>query len=385
MKKAFSIILVFMLIFSLAAMVGCKKGNETAPTEPPAATKAPVEVPATEAPKVTLAPATELEDSNASAENIVPPVTKYYGKSVPELIEEGISPLVGITMPVLSDPHLLEIIDALEAHLQEDGLQTEALEAKGDIPTQIMQVENFVTMGCVAIVEGAMSIEALVTCNEAAVEAGVVVTSLGNKPTNHEISGGIFNDMRSLGLAEGDMIIAYLDYAHPDAEPGSIHTAWCKNSNLDNTLLCSNACKEKLLSDPRIKITFEKDLVMEIDTGYTFAEEALTADPEITLFAMYMDASAIGANNYLTSLPNVDLSKYAIFNTSGGEDWRKLLEMSKTNESAIRGSISYGGSDPSQSMYITTHDMLFGLHAIPYWVNEPHWSENSFGWQYSGV
>lgn len=370
MKKALSVLMTLALLFSFAAMIGCSTAEDEPSATPTAAQTSDAQGEPTE-------PAETGTDYSGL------PVTDYHGKSVPELIAEGIAPLVGLTFPVLSDPFLVELVGALEKNFQSNGLDTLAVSAEGDITKQIEQVENFTTMGAVAIVIGAMSMEALVTANVAAIEAGVIVTSLGGVPTNYEISGGIANDWENLGKAAGQMAIAYLDVAHPDAPAGSILTAFAMNSSLADPKRCSEFMKATIEADPRVNIVFEKDLVMEIDTGYTFAEEALTADPGITLFVMYIEASAIGANNYLASLPNVDFSKYAIFCTSGGEDFMTVLEMSRTNESAVRGTIKYGGSDPSSLMFKTTYEMLIGEHEVPYWEPEPCWSENTFGWQYS--
>ena len=97
---------------------------------------------------------------------------------------------------------------------------------------------------------------------------------------------------------------------------------------------------------------------------------------------MNIDAAAIGANQYLASLPGVDFGKYAIFCTCGGDTWKELLTLSGTNESAIRGSIFYGGDDPSRYLYETAYKMLMGEEDVPYWYDESVWAENLYGWTY---
>lgn len=376
-RRLLSLVLVLLTLLSLFAMLSCSSENAQSPNTADSVDN--YDSIETSDPE----PST-IDEPNDTEDYSSLPVSAYHGKSCPELIEEGISPLIGITAPLLSDEYLIVMIGSLQEQLEAQGFSTMAMSAENNISTQIEQVENFITMGAVCIIEAAIDIDSLSACNETAREAGIIVTCLGAQPLNHEIDGGIATDWEQLGIAAAEQIIAYLDYTYPDDPNVSIKTAFSQNSSLSRPKICSENMRSTLETDPRINIIFEKDLVMEIDTGFTFAEEALTYDPEITLFAMYIDASAVGANNYLASLPDVDFSNYAIFCTNGGDTWRELLAMSATNESAIRGSICYGGADPAAGLFETAYKMLMGEESSPYWIYEQFWAENCFGWEYNG-
>ena len=58
--------------------------------------------------------------------------------------------------------------------------------------------------------------------------------------------------------------------------------------------------------------------------------------------------------------------------------------MSENNESAIRGSICYGGADPAAGLFETAYKILMGEEPSPYWIYEKFWAENCFGWEYNG-
>jgi len=371
MKKMLATILALMIALSLAAVAGCVPGAETTGNQTDSTNT-----------QTDMTAANGGGQEEADVKEYKGPVTDYWGKTCTQLLEEGEHPLVASTYPVLQDEYLVWLSDTLNELLEADGFTTMAMSAEGNIETQITQVENFITMGAVAIVEAAMDIESLASCNEKAIEAGVIVTNLGMQPTNHDICGGIRTNWTEIGTAAGEQVIAYLDAVYPDAGPGTFKAAFSQNSSLSRDVLQGNAMRAVIDQDPRIDIVYEKDLVQEIETGFNFAEEALTYDPEITLFVMNIDAAAVGANLYLASLPNVDYSKYAIFCTCGGETLQELLELSATNESAVRGSIFYGGDDPSYYLYDTAVKMLMGEEDIPYWFDESVWAVNSYGWTY---
>ena len=359
MKKYLALILALLMVFSIVLTTACGKKEEK---------------PAPDA-------NTELQEKQQQTE-YKGPVTDYHGKTCAQLLEEGERPLVASTYPALADEYLVWLSTTLNGFFEEQGFSTMAMSAEGNIETQITQVENFITMGAVAIIEAAMDIEALADCNTKAVEAGIIVTNLGMQPTSHDICGGIRTNWEEIGRAAGKQVSAYIDHTCPDAEPGSIKAAFSQNSALARDILQGDAMRAAVEEDERISIVFEKDLVQEIETGFTFAEEALTYDSEITFFIMNIDAAAIGANQYLASLPGVDFGKYAIFCTCGGDTWKELLTLSGTNESAIRGSIFYGGDDPSRYLYETAYKMLMGEEDVPYWYDESVWAENLYGWTY---
>lgn len=369
MKKLIALILATLMLLSLASLAACQTQGETNPTA--------------QTPDATSSVPTDPADDGAGDEYAGLPVTAYHGKSVPELLAEGTKPLVAISMPSFADPIIQFIGDGLAANFAGAGFETIQLDCDSDIPTQISQIENCVTMGAVAVILGSMEPNALDTCNNYARENGLLIVVLGDIPTSHEVDGGVASDFTAFGRAEGEMILAYIDQKYPGAEPGSVKVSTGVNSAYTTMIDCTDATREVLESDPRVRIVFTQDLVYTIDTGYTYAEQSLTFDPDIRIFAVSHDAAAIGVNNYIISIPSVDPSDYAVFNIGGAAETSELIEMAQNGESAVQGAIMYGGSDPSLALFESAYKMLIGEEEAPYWVPEPFWSVNSFGWEYS--
>ena len=138
MKKYLALILALLMAFSIVLTTACGKKEEKA------------------APDAN----TELQEKQQQTE-YKGPVTDYHGKTCAQLLEEGERPLVASTYPALADEYLVWLSTTLNGFFEEQGFSTMAMSAEGNIETQITQVENFITMGAVAIIEAAMDIEAL--------------------------------------------------------------------------------------------------------------------------------------------------------------------------------------------------------------------------------
>ena len=359
MKKMLSILLALSLLFCLFALMGCE--SEEAGEE------------LNEQSSQGTTPPENGEDSGEEE------------MTMQERLDAGEHPLIGMVVNGLDDSMIKMEAEFLEEELEALGFEFSVQSCEGVNTTAIEQIENFVTMGAIHIIMMPREADPFESVVVSAMEQGVQITFMGlPEPENYAPSGGSAVKWSDVGNLTAEMAFAWIDEVYPDAGPGNeVHVAFALFSSTSFFKTMMEDVMELFENDPRTIVAFTKDNVRGIDPSFTFAEEALTADPEIRVFIGWQDNCGIGASNYVMSQPYLDPAEFAAFATGYSADTDAIVEMAKTNESCYRGSTAYGATDvnanPAQGILDVVKALVFGEKEAPFWNYDTIWTIDSFG------
>jgi len=251
---------------------------------------------------------------------------------------------------------------------------------ENDTARQVDQIENFISMKCACILITAGDSSGLEDVITRAEEAGIYCVYYGGMP-EYSLAGTANIDLVQLGEALAKTALAWVDLRYPDAGPESIKAASYGYYIVTETGMISSAMRDTLDADPRVQVVYEDNNCQGIDLGFTGAESAYTYDSDIRIMLFYDPTAAMGASNFVFSLPNADPSEYGVFCINYSEEIGQMIEASKNDESVLRGA-SMGDEDVCRSTIECVKGLLFEGVQPQYNVNDNIFSVNSFDYVY---
>lgn len=255
LKRAPAVMAILLMVSMLAACSTTTK-TTTAPT-----TAAPADT--TAAGATTAAPA----DTTVSTEKL-----KF-----------GFSIMIG------DNPYFIEVKKGFEDRCKELGIESVAVDAKYDSPTQISQVENMITSGCQAICIAPVDAKGLETVVDAAKNKNIIVVAEAQGIANAD-ANVIVNDY-DYGVANGTNAAKWIN----EKLGGEANVLIISQDNVEAVIQRGNGIEEtikKLCPNAKIVARQTGDTP---EAALKIAEAALTAHPEINVIACVNDSSALGA------------------------------------------------------------------------------------------
>ncbi len=254
--------------------------------------------------------------------------------------------LVGFSVLSLTDPFVKMIADGV-ADLYKKDLGVEVLIASCEMSPdkQVEQLENFAAMGCKHILCFSMNSSGLESVIKRIRAKGVSVMLIGANPPNYVVDGCINVNNAEVGADISKMAISWLNQKYPKAAPGSVHTALFTTSTIEDLKARSNAMRNAIKADPRVKVVFEKENVSEIPEGNQGMQEAFAIDHNIKLVLAWNDALGIGINNVVMGKKGINRPDFAIFTSTISKASIDLIGKSADGGSVFRGTIKYGAED----------------------------------------
>ena len=345
-----------MLIFSFAAMIACSKNDDglNENSDPPVETSDDT------------TPSNSMDDIDLAE-------TKPC-EYVQEKLDAGIEVIVAYCPPTLTDEFMIQIANGLTEDLGELGITVLASAPEYDSVKQIDMIENYVTMGAAAVGIIPMDANSLVDSMNAANESGTLFCFLGTIP-EFEVPGACNVNVIDSANACTDMALAWVAKRYPDATQGSVHTAVLGQCNNTDNKKRSEQLKLRAEEEPLLTLGYYTELSNSIDSGYTEAEAAMLADPEIRLFLNFSTSSTVGVSNYIVAHYAGQLDEFGAFTMGNNTSLQELIDVSTENTDSIcRGTILQGGDKPwSGLMDVITGLLLDGVEQ-PYVFYEHMWS-----------
>lgn len=388
MKKILAILMALCLVFSMAALVGCAKeeapaggaetpaaGGETQKEDTANVIQGGDGVTSTgESSVQNELPTTE--SGEADLENALP------NQYVPEKLAAGMEVLVAAVHLQLGDQLYVMIDDALKNMAEDLGYVYASSSMDDDLAKGIQLIENYVQMGAASIVCQLNDPDAGVDICEYCEENGCYLSIVGAVPNGY-ISCAVNVDQTIIGTQQYYLASAWVDQQYPDAADGSIKVAFLGNTVNTDPAIRTYATEDLIKADPRMELVYTNHDARSLDKAFTAIEEAFTMDDGIRLCLTFNSTQAVGCNNKIMSLPNVNPEEYAVFCCSYNAETLELIEQSKTNASVLRGTIGFGGEAGPWDGYAKA---LFGLldgtmaPGTVYW--ERIWAINEVGFEY---
>lgn len=364
MKKALSILLVLIMLFSLFSLAACSKKEEAgAPAGGGEAAGAP-------------AGGGEAAGGEIDLANTKP------NEYIQEKLDAGMEPLIYFAAPLLTDTFVVGIMEGIGEEMKALGFSYSNGDCQGDQAKMIDVVENAVTMQASCIIVMAF-VQGLGDVCAAANEAGSSVVVFGAKP-EFEVDGMVWLDQGEQGYQAGKMISAWADLRYPDAGDGELKVLLMPQYGNEDNVARSDGYERGLAEDPRFKIAYSAtETVQSVEEGFNYAQEGFSLDPEIRIVLTFSISTAIGANNYIISHFPDQLDEFGVFCNSQDPALMELIAKSAENDgSCIRGTIAQGGDVPYEMVAQCVKDVMLGGAEFGYILPDRTYSVTSFEYHY---
>ena len=172
------------------------------------------------------------------------------GAPTTQATTSGEKEVIGVCLPALDNPLMLEIQDTFVKNFGET-YDVQVSSADGNPNTQASQVENYTAMGAKFICVMAVEATSLLPKLEAAREAGVLVMVIGGEPGESGRDAVMKMDQFLAGEYCAFMGKSWVEKTFPDAAPGSIETAVLTSSLTTESVQRSNGLL--MISEPYLK------------------------------------------------------------------------------------------------------------------------------------
>jgi ABC-type sugar transport system substrate-binding protein len=289
--------------------------------------------------------------------------------------------LVGFSVITLTDPFQKMLADGVAAKYRSDGVEVQIASCEMSPDKQVEQLENFAAMGCKHILCLSMNSSGLQSVVNRIRAKGVSILLIGASPPNYVVDGCVNVKNEDVGAQIAKMAIHWLDKKYAKAPKGSVKTALFTTTAIEDLKKRSDAMRNGIKADPRVKVVFEKENVMEIPEGNQGMQEAFAIDRDIKLVLAWNDALGIGINNVVMSEKGIKKDDFAIFTSAVSQAAVDLIGKSAEGGSVFRGTIKYGAEDVAGHVYSVSKKIYLKQVKAPYVVWDPILTINSTGYK----
>lgn len=364
MKKLLSAILILAMLFSVCSLAACSKKAEQKDPE-----TENIQTENTDAEIVPEKP--DLETLKASKPN----------EYVREKVEAGIPVTIAFCGMANGYFTMTQMAGGIGEAMEKEGFVYQTACADSDVSKMLDQCENFITMGCAAIVLMAGDGNPFVDLNTQALEMGTYLVFYGIDVDFDALNTQ--TDTKAVGEASARMLLEWADQRYPDAGEGELHAAVLGHVGMLETKNMYDGAMGVLKADPRVTIGYSNDGAFSLEDGFTYTEAAMTADPDIRLIWAFQMGTAIGVNSYLIS-QDYDLTEFCVVGNSVDDTTEQALKDASEGKGTIRGTIQAGESVTATTVQLIL-DALDGKVQPPYTAMDPLYPVTSSDWTFSGL
>ena len=311
MKKVLALLLVTAALLALCAGCAPKEDPATSPSTPPSQS---------------AEPSTPPSDDTPSNDDIK----------------------VGITLLNTDSEWMAAQADFIVQYLTGAGYEANLVSADNNKELQIQQMENFVVMGCNAIVCQLVDPDGASAIIEQIRDQGVKVICIVFTPAVYD--GLIRADQLGCGKAIAEMAADWVNERYADAADGSVECGLLISTINDDAIERCEGLKyiEELCPQVKIVTELEPENQNSSADAMGVTENMLIANPNVKLVLCYNSAMALGVNNYIISneSPIKDLSSFATFGNDVDAEVAAALKASLNDEAVLRGvNVINGGAE----------------------------------------
>lgn len=365
MKRRISILLLICMMASFCALYGC---SDTADTAEDAGTEEPKPSASAAAGPVDATDTDKLKNSRPN-------------EYIAEKLEAGMEVLVAFIAIEFDSSTFVIQDEGFKKGFEEKGFTYSSCAYNMDTALHIQQVENYMTMNAAMIITCTLD-NSLANTVEKCIEQGTYFC-VRKSLIDYSVSLNVASDPFIFGQNVGEMVLAWVDYRYPDAGAGEVKLATVQNKMAQIFIVIDEGIQSAVLADGRVDIVYTSDLVqLSVDTGYTFAEEAMMVDPDTRIFIGYSFGNAMGISNYIMALQNADPDEFAVFSVDTDYIAKETVDASARGENVVRGFANEGGIFPHEYLLECALQMLFGEMEPGQVMPEPTVAYTGFGYSY---
>ncbi len=284
----------------------------------------------------------------------------------------GEGAFLGFASPSLSLEFFKACDNSLARECAAAGIRYQATSSEFKTADQILNIENFVSMGATHIVIMGLDVPSLLDTMKSAREAGVKVLVGGTLPTDPDaFDFAVITDQGAQGDRAAKMAAAWVDETFPTAADGSIEVAIMEFSAIETFKARSDALSAVETYSSKVRIVQH----YEIPDGQEAAAKTqeytqllLTTNPDVKLILCYSDGYAIAANEIIMTAPGIDLPEFAIFACGWSDVVASAVADSATGKSVVRGTV-LPAKDEGKNFF----DVIMGN--LPVNEDKAYWNE----------
>ncbi|MGI5970351.1 MAG: substrate-binding domain-containing protein, partial [Oscillospiraceae bacterium] len=203
-----------------------------------------------------------------------------------------------------------------------------------------------------AIMCAAMSVDMLQDVAVQAQEAGIVVVYLGAEPTAYQISSCVYTAYEITGMWAIDMAEAWAKQnSNVKKDDKGVPIAIDTYDDIVDGRYRSNAFRDEAEASDILYVYNESTSYGNDaqNTAYNWAENMMTANPDLRIFICYEPDAMKGVTSYLAQYAKdnkLDLADFCVINCYEDSETPALLEQAKNDPSstAFKGYVTYGAS-----------------------------------------
>jgi len=379
MKKALAIILALCMILSFAALAACTDGSTDTNTQTETDTNTNTDTQTNT--DTNTEPDAQNTDTQPEGETEAEKMERLQNSKpneyVMEKLDAGMEVLVCFMPPEMGATTMVDVDNGFREKFEGIGCTYVNLPFNMDTAQQITQIENYVTMGATEIITVAFD-STIADAAKAAMEAGTIFALWAGVPTPGAFSLCSTRDFVAIGAKIGDMMVAWAE-----EQGGVVKTALLTNSANEAYVAQNAAMLEVLEASDAVDIAFTAEVMeMTVDSGFTFAQDALTYDSGIRMFLGFTAGQALGMNNAIVSMQPDKLAEFGVFAADWDSTSLDLLAQGENNESAFRGYAACGYDDLSQLTFELSVQFFNGEYEEGTPTNEPIYVNTNFDYKY---
>lgn len=369
MKKALTLVLAVCMVFAFAACTASLDEETSARldsiSERLAVLEARVE--------------SDTAQGDAPEQTTPEDVAEAVGTVWKDKLDAGEEVLIGIIAPAFDNESTINITDTLTETVEAIGCTVSAVSAEMDNANCISAIENFITQGAAAVCIFPMDSALLEDVVSKAEDAGTMIFFFGEKP-GYYVDGGVISDNVLTGQAVAQMGMSWAKERFPDHEKIGVFIGGCLSNEMNADF--QNSVRETVEADDVCYVGYLNTSPdsLTVDGGFTLAENALTADPDIRVFLCMKPDVAVGIENYLESRSDLDIAEFGIFTADANQAVAEMVM--GDGSAAVRGLIPFGTDNVGYDLGNVIVDIIHGTKTVPYWAALELDTLNNFGWTF---
>lgn len=238
--------------------------------------------------------------------------------------------------------------------MRQQGWTYVAKDAAGDPGKQVTFVEDAIASKRVgALMVAAMAVDMLKDVVERAMQAGIAVAYLGALPKDYTINAAVYTAYEITGLFAIEMAEAWAKQNKPKADSKGIPVALDVYDDIEDGQYRSNAFRDRTKESNQLyvyntNVTYGRDAQ---NRGYNWAENMMTANPDLRIFVAYEPDCMIGVVSFLSKYAkerNLDMKEFCVINCYFDSATIEEFKKAQTNPSStpFKGYVTYGDAPP---------------------------------------
>lgn len=254
--------------------------------------------------------------------------------------------LIGFSTIDLGSEYFSNMDNLVHQRFENEGYTVETISCEANAAKQVADMENLIAMNPEAIFFYAADAEALMDVCKKGHDQGIKMYGIGFTGTNPDAYDAILNvNQKQSGLDCAEMMAEWVEKTFPDAEEGSVEVAVLGQTQSSDMTARTEGLQSIEELCPKVKIVEIYDMSGATNAtikAQEYAEMALGKYPELKGFLSFCPEGSMGANEVYMRDANNDAEHFGVFGVDVSSEIYDLIRESKTNESVVRGHISFG-------------------------------------------